>query len=73
MKEFNIMAKFKENGNRWSSERKTMLSHQMICSSCGKPIFSDVTDENCRKVSQGLDEDGKPDTQINIVLWEVIS
>ncbi len=51
MKEFNIMAKFKENGNRWISERKTMLSHQMICSSCGKPIFSDVTDENCRKVS----------------------
>lgn len=38
------------------------FGNQMICSSCGKPIFSDVTDENCRKVSQGLDEDGKPDT-----------
>ncbi len=37
------------------------FGNQMKCSSCGKPIFSDVTDENCRKVSQGLDEVGELD------------
>lgn len=37
------------------------FGNQMRCSSCGKPIFSDVTDDNCRKVSQGLDEAGELD------------
>lgn len=37
------------------------FSNQMRCSSCGKPIFSDITDENCIKVSRGFDEDGERD------------
>lgn len=37
------------------------FGNQMRCSSCGKPIFSDVTDENCRKVSHGFDEAGELD------------
>ena len=37
------------------------FGNQMKCSSCGKPIFSDVTDDNCKNVSLGLDENGEPD------------
>ena len=37
------------------------FDNMMSCSCCGKPIFSDITDERCHNVSLGMDEEGNPD------------
>lgn len=39
--------------------------NMMYCSSCGKPIFSDITDDRCQNVSQGKDEEWNPDRPEN--------